>query len=170
MIQHPWDGTGFITPVLRRLPVPQGMVFGLFVCLFLRVYDPDHGCTLSQWQRVSVPCVFSNCSAGSLFCLTQRGIFCLVFSGSLLLKWRESSRLVGDLGSRWLLWLHLLLPGTVARFWGAVCVCLWFLTAHWILDLRSAFSLGFLLLNFTLRLDFPLVNSFHAQACLFTVS
>jgi hypothetical protein len=116
--------------------------FVLFVCLFvclLRVYDPDHectlslcGCALSQWQRVSVS---SHCSVGSLFCLAQRGIFCLVFSVSLLLKWRESSRLVGDLGSHWLLWLHLLFPGIVDRFWGTVCICLWFLTAHWILGL-----------------------------------
>lgn len=93
-----------------------GIVFGFIYLFFiLRVYGPDLGCmlslygrTLSQWQRVSVYHVPSQCSVGSWFSWAQTGIFCLVFSVSLLLKWRESSRLVGDLGSCWLLWLCLL--------------------------------------------------------------
>lgn len=88
--------------------------FYLFVFYF-KVYGPDLGCmlslyghTLSQWQRESVYQVPSHHSVGSLFSWAQTGIFCPVFSVSLLLKWRESSGLVGDLGSCWLLWLRLL--------------------------------------------------------------
>lgn len=64
----------------------------------------------------------------------ERDLLSSVFCIIVVEVERESSGPVGNLGSCWLLWYHLLLPATMDRFWGLYASASGFF-GFWISDL-----------------------------------